>query len=230
MTDENIPKKIHTREQDVIDFLKSHKNFFVDNPELLGEIRLPHESGDAISLIEKQVSVLRERNKDMRDRLSNLLDNARENDRLFDKTKRLVLSLLECNDFGDLVDALYYSFDKEFAIPFTRLIIFDREEFGTSAAKTVSLPKTKKVLGKRLKASRIVSGGLDKEEIQFLFDQDANEIGSAAIAVLSHSSIAGVLAIGNPDPDYYNSSMGTLFLGHIAEVLDRLMLTHQKKV
>lgn len=228
MTDRHIPE-ITLDDEDIINFLRSKKDFFVNHPELLSEIHLPHESGDAISLVEKQVSVLRERNKDMRERLSNLLDNARENDRLFDLTKRLVLALLECNDFGDLVDALYYSFDKEFGIPFTRLIIFDKNNFSSSAARNVSIIDAKKVLGKRLKASRIVSGGLDEQEIQFLFGDDANKIGSAAIAVLSHNSIAGVLAIGNQDPNYYNSSMGTLFLGHITEVLDRLLVRHQTR-
>ena len=210
-------------DEQVKQHLIENQDFFVRHPSLLDEIRLPHESGQAVSLVERQVSVLRERNKEMRARLSNLLDNARENDRLFDKTKRLVLSLLECNDFGDLVDALYYSFDKEFLIPHTRLIVFGNEKTPSSVARVENINYAKGYIGKRLKASRIVSGGLDERETQFLFDKDAEKVGSSAIAVLSHGSIMGVLAIGNPDPEYYRSSMGTLFLGHIAEVLDRLI-------
>lgn len=210
-------------DKQVKQYLAENHGFFVNHPDLLGEIQLPHESGQAISLVERQVSVLRERNKDMRERLSNLLDNARENDRLFDKTKRLVLALLECNDFGDLVDALYYSFDKEFLIPHTRLIVFGNEKTPSSVARIENIKYAKGFLGTRLKASRIVSGGLDARETKFLFDKDAEKIGSSAIAVLSHGNIMGVLAIGNPDPEYYRSSMGTLFLSHIAEVLDRLI-------
>jgi uncharacterized protein YigA (DUF484 family) len=32
-----------------------------------------------------------------------------------------------------------------------------------------------------------------------------------------------MLSIGNRDPQYYRSSMGTLFLSYIAEVLNRLL-------
>jgi len=32
-----------------------------------------------------------------------------------------------------------------------------------------------------------------------------------------------VLAIGHTDPNYYRSSMGTLFLSYIAEVLNRII-------
>lgn len=222
-TDNSQAEKTPINDELVKQYLCDHQDFFVNHPDLLDEIRLPHESGEAVSLIERQVSVLRDRNKEMRNRLSNLLDNARENDRLFDKTKRLVLAMLECNDFGDLVDALYYSFDKEFLIPHTRLIVFGNEKTPSSVARIENINYAKGFLGKRLKASRIVSGGLDARETQFLFDNDAEKIGSAAIAVLSHGNIMGVLAIGNPDPEYYRSSMGTLFLGHIAEVLDRLI-------
>src|SRR5690606_7331696 len=114
MTDKKSPTLADPLDpEQVADYLRHHPEFFVDHQELLGDLFLPHESGPAVSLVERQVSILRERNIDMRNRLSKLLDNARENDKLFDKTKRLVLSLLEGQDLGDIVDALHYSFDKD---------------------------------------------------------------------------------------------------------------------
>ena len=210
-------------EQQVTEYLKKHPAFFEQHLELLTEMDLPHQSGSAISLVERQVAVLRERNMDMRHRLSSLLDNARENDRLFDKTKRLVLSLLECNDLGDLVDALYYSFDKEFNIHYTRLILFGNNATPSSAARVVSINDARDHIGKRLKSTKSVSGGIDIKECEYLFDDDSHNIGSAALAVLQYGSPLGVLVIGNQDPAYYRSSMGTLFLGYIAEVLNRLL-------
>jgi Uncharacterized protein conserved in bacteria len=204
-------------------YLKSNSEFFSERPELLADLQLPHQSGGATSLVERQVAILRERNMDMRHRLSSLLDNARENDRLFDKTKRLVLAMLECNDLGDLVDALYYSFDKEFNIHYTRLILFGNSSTPASAARIVSVHDARDYIGKRLKLPNTVSGGIDIKETEFLFDDDSANVGSAALAVLQHGSPLGLLAIGNQDPTYYRSSMGTLFLGYIAEVMNRLL-------
>jgi len=213
-------------EQQVALYLKKHPDFFSNHLDLLTELDLPHRSGGAISLVERQVAVLRERNMDMRHRLSDLLDNARENDRLFDKTKRLVLALLECNDLGDIVDALYYSFDKEFNIHYTKLILFGNNSTPASAARIVSVHDARDFVGKRMKSPNTVSGGIDIKECEFLFDDDASNVGSAALAVLQHGSQLGLLAIGNQDPNYYRSSMGTLFLAYIAEVLNRLLPKH----
>lgn len=211
-------------EEQVAAFLKKHPDFFSQHLDLLTEMELPHQQrGGAISLVERQVAVLRDRNMEMRHRLSQLLDTARDNDRLFDKTKRLVLALLECNDLGDLVDALYYSFDKEFQIHYTRLILFGNSATPVSAARVVSIHDARDYIGRRLKSPRTVTGGIDIKECEFLFDEDARNIGSAALAVLQHGSLLGVLAIGNQDPTYYRSSMGTLFLGYIAEILNRLL-------
>jgi uncharacterized protein YigA (DUF484 family) len=105
-------------------YLAENPDFFDRHGDVLRDLRLRHPSGRAVSLIEKQVSALRERNTELRHRLNHLLDNARQNDRLFERSKRLVLALLESQELGDLADALYYSFDKEFGIPFSRLILF----------------------------------------------------------------------------------------------------------
>ncbi len=205
-------------------YLREHPDFFIDHQDLLGDMTLPHETGVAVSLVERQVSILRERNMDMRHRLSKLLDNARENDKLFDKTKRLLLSLLECQDFGDIIDALYYSFDKEFHIDATSLILFGNpDKVPSSQARVVPLAQAREFVGPLIKNNRAICGVIPKEEIEFLFFEHAKRVASVAAVPLVHGSAFGVLAIGNKDPHYYRSSMGTLFLGYIAEVLNRLL-------
>lgn len=211
----------------VADYLVDHPDFFVHNRALLADLNLPHESGPAVSLVERQVSVLRERNMDMRHRLSKLLDNARENDKLFDKTKRLVLALLEGHDMGDIVDALFYSFDKDYEIHYTSLLFFGHEDkLPSSQARVVPITTAREHIGPLLKNNRAMCGTLGDAELQFLFGKDADHIGSVATVPLIHGNAFGLLAIGNRDPHYYRSSMGTLFLGYIAEVLNRLLPEH----
>ena len=210
-------------EEKVEKFLKEHPNFFDHRPDLLTEMHLPHNSGNAVSLVERQVSILRERNMEMRHRLTNLLDNARDNDRLFDKTKRLVLAIIESVDLNSLVDALYYSFEKDFQVHYTRIILFSSQTLPQSKARIEDLYVARNHIGKHLQSVKSVSGGLDIKEIEFLFDSDAHNVGSAALAVLNHGNLLGVLAIGNQDPTYYHSSMGTLFLNYVAEVLNRTL-------
>ncbi len=223
MSDQTLNQQALSEAQ-VVEFLREKPDFFVKHPNLLADLRLPHKSGDAISLVERQVAVLRERNMDMRHRLNKLLDNARDNDRLFDKTKRLMLALLDGQDLGDIVDALYYSFDNDYKIHYTSLILFgDSDKIPSSEARVVRLNEAREQIGKILKSNRPVCGQLSEQELTFLFTDNATDIGSAAIVPLVHGNSFGLLAIGNRDPQYYSSSMGTLFLSYIAEVLNRLL-------
>ncbi len=223
MSDQTLNQQALSEAQ-VVEFLREKPDFFVKHPNLLADLRLPHKSGDAISLVERQVAVLRERNMDMRHRLNKLLDNARDNDRLFDKTKRLMLALLDGQDLGDIVDALYYSFDNDYKIHYTSLILFgDSDKIPSSEARVVRLNEAREQIGKILKSNRPVCGQLSEQELTFLFTDNAADIGSAAIVPLVHGNSFGLLAIGNRDPQYYSSSMGTLFLSYIAEVLNRLL-------
>ena len=215
---------------DVVRYLMAHPTFFSDHPALLAEIELPHDSGTAISLVERQVAVLRDRNMDMRHRLSHLLDNARDNDRLFDKTKRLILELLEGRDLGDIIDALHYSFDKEFGIHFTRTLLFgDTNTIGGSQARVVSPKEARDNIGALLKSNRSFCGKLGDKEKAYLFGDAAMQVGSAATVPLTDGQTFGLLVIGNRDPKYYRSSMGTLFLAYIAEILNRLLPPHMSR-
>ncbi|GAB1255647.1 DUF484 family protein [Aurantivibrio plasticivorans] len=213
--------------QQVSEFLREKPDFFADNPDILADITLPHHSGDAISLVERQVAVLRDRNMDMRHRLTKLLDNARENDKLFDKTRRLILMLLEGNSLPDIVSTICFSFDRDFNIPYTSVILFaDPSKVPESSARIVSVNDARQSVSRLISNSRALCGDFPPNELTFLFQDKAKDIGSAAVVPLMHGNCFGLLAIGNSDPNHYRSSMGTLFLSYIGEVLNRVIPKH----
>ena len=78
----------------VLDYLKTDPEFFQRHAGLLSELKVSHESGRAVSLIERQVAILRERNMQMRRRMNELIQAAKDNDELFAKTRTLTLELL----------------------------------------------------------------------------------------------------------------------------------------
>ena len=206
----------------VHDYLLENPEFFNQHPDLLSELTLSHPSGKAVSLIEKQVSVLRERNTELRHRLNGLLESARENDRLYQCTKRLVLACLECDELGDLVDAIHYSFDKEFGVQFTQLVLIGEPKQLVNATFT-SKDQLQYHLGEQLKTNRTVVGNVPKESKAFIFGHRADQVGSCAVSVLSFGHPLGVIAVGHEDPAYYHTHSGNLFINHIAEVVARLV-------
>ncbi|MCO7553075.1 DUF484 family protein [Metapseudomonas otitidis] len=211
--------------ESVAAYLLQHPEFFVDHEELIPELRIPHQPGEAISLVERQVKLLRERNIEMRHRLSQLMDVARDNDRLFDKTRRLVLDLLDANTLEEVVGAIEDSLRHEFQVPFVSLILFSDSTL--PVGRSVSSAEAHQAIGGLLVAGKTICGVLRAHELEFLFGaEECPKVGSAAVVSLNHQGQHGLLAIGSPDPQHYKSSLGTLFLSYIAEVLARVLPRH----
>ncbi|GAB3386080.1 DUF484 family protein [Azotobacter armeniacus] len=206
----------------VADFLLRNPQFFLGREELLAELNIPHSSGAAVSLVERQLRLLRERNNELRGRLGQLMDVARDNDRLFDKTRRLVLDLLDATTLEEAVGLVEDSLRHEFQVPFVGLILFG--EHASPAGRWVDTEEAQQAIGGLLACGKPLCGVLRSHELGFLFGEERRpQIGSAAVAALDHQGLHGVLAVGSPDPQHYRSSLGTLFLGYIADVLARLL-------
>lgn len=205
----------------VREYLKDNGDFLQRNPDLLDHLHVSHASGSAVSLVEKQVSVLRERNIDMRHRLNTLTANARENDRLYEQTRQLVLALLDARDTDTLYRAFMNSMADDFKVEHASMILFgDSASEGDCRIESVEAARIE--IGALLKGNKPVCGVLRKEELSYLFP-DASDIGSAALMPLCSSGELGLIAVGSSDADKYSSNMGTLFLTHIAEVIVRLL-------
>lgn len=229
----DIPVLTALTDEQVAAYLRQHPDFLVDKPAVLAELNLPHHiDGKAVSLVERQVSILRERNMDMRHRLNTLLDNARTNDLLFEKTKRLVLSLLDTHQLDDCLDALFFGLQNEFEIHFASLLLINDSGNvnitpANQQARVVSLQEAEENLGSIVHNSRAICGQLDDGEKSFIFNRNGNAIGSTAIAPLKlDNKLVGLLAVGNRDPDYYRSSMNTLFLNFIGDIASRLLSSY----
>ena len=220
MTDQqDSPKPLDS--ETVAAYLRLHPEFFIDHDELIPELRIPHQRGDTVSLVERQVKLLRDRNIEMRQRLAHLMDVARDNDRLFDKTRRLILDLLDASSLEEVVSCVEDSLRSEFQVPFVGLILFS--DTPLPVGRSVSCAEAHQAIGGLLAGGKTICGVLREHELSFLFGEAGSEVGSAAVVALSYQGLHGVLAIGSADAQHYKSSLGTLFLGYIAEVLARVL-------
>tara|TARA_R110001599_G_scaffold351822_1_gene584705 strand:- start:33756 stop:34520 length:765 start_codon:yes stop_codon:yes gene_type:complete len=211
----------------VREFLKNNGDFLQRNPDLLDHLHVSHASGSAVSLVEKQVSVLRERNVDIRHRLNDLTAHARDNDKLFEQTRALVIELLEANSVTELYRAFSESMRTGFELEFATMILFgDNTEEKNYRVETAELAQAN--IGALLSGQKAVCGALRREEFSYLFAKDGNthkfhQGGSAAVVPLNDGAQLGLIAIGSSNANRFTSDMGTLFLSHIADVILRLL-------
>ena len=81
-------------EQAVREYLEANPDFFDRHGALLSSLSVPHGSGEAISLVERQVSVLRQKEIKLSRQIKDLIDVARANDTLAAKIHELSLQLM----------------------------------------------------------------------------------------------------------------------------------------
>ena len=206
----------------VREYLKNNDDFLQRHPDMLDYLHVSHATGSAVSLVEKQVAVLRERNMDMRHRLTALSSNARENDRLYEQSSKLVLQLLEADSIDTLNSVLLDSLCNGIGVEYACLILYS-DKFNSSSVRTEDRDAASGQIGSLFRGHKSVCGTLRKAEIGYLFP-DAGDSGSAAIAPLTDGDEPmGLIAVGSSDADRYNSNVGTLFLSHIADVIARLL-------
>lgn len=209
-------------EQQVVAYLEANPDFFKHNPELLKKVSIPHPSGKAISLLEHQVNIFRKENKELHKRLSSLIAIARENDQLFDKTRRLIINLLSAENLEDIQVIIEEHFREQFKTDACCLLYFADEPLNTHG-RTLPLSEAKKQLGDIIDNAKPITGLLKLEQKLLLFPDQAHQVGSAAIVPIYHQRMLGVLAIGSEDVNHFRTSNGTLFLTHIGEVLSQMV-------
>ena len=199
--------------KDVEAFLRAHPNFLQDRPGLLAVLNLPHGGEGAVSLVERQVSVLRQRDIVSRQQINALSDIGRENDRLLEATRRTVLALLSGTNRQELVQIWLVQLTNTFEAELGALVWITGEPNSNRAESVAS---------KLIRQGESFSGVLRPEEMKALFTSDASE-GSAALSPIRNSSdILGVLAVGAKDSKRYRPQDGTIFLDYLAEVIGQL--------
>ena len=198
---------------DVEAFLRAHPNFLQDRPGLLAVLNLPHGGEGAVSLVERQVSVLRERNIASRQKLAELSDIGRENDRLLDATRNTILALLAGENRADLTRIWRDQVTGTFQADMGALVWLDGSSDDAEEALLAS---------KLIRQGGGFSGVLRPEEMETVFGTPAAEGSAALVAIRSGEDDIGVLGVGSHDTQRYQAEDGTLFLEYLAEVIGQL--------
>lgn len=213
-----------TREQ-VADYLRANPDFFVGQDELLRSLTLPHDSGAAISLVERQVHLFREQRDTLRRELVELVSIARHNDRLFEKSKRLLMQVIEARTLQDMAAAIDDSIRGDFGLDAASVLLFsDHAQIQSQGAlHLVESAEAHERLGSLLEGERAVCGQFRESEREFLFPDRDEPIASVALVPLRHDGLVGLFAVGSCEPGYFDQSMGSLFLSYISDTLSRLL-------
>ena len=206
----------------VADFLANNSDFLVRRPELLPDPAASDDSagGAVVSLADRQMVLLRDRNESLRNRLAALIAVARDNDRTYARLRKLTLALMDAASVAELDTALAAHLLEEFQADHAICFVgrAPRSELVHVAARVVKAP-----WDRIFDNAEPTCGPYRAEEYALLFP-GVELSGPASVAVVPMRRASAVLAIGSKDPERFAPDMGHVFLTFLGDVLERTLM------
>lgn len=212
-----------TEEESIAAYLQHHPDFFERHQALLARLRLPHvRGGSTISLVERQIEVLREKHAALEGKLADLVRVARGNDAIADKLHRFTRRLLGSRTREETISAVEASLREDFDARNAVLVLIGEHADSTPQRflRTIRADDANLKSFETLFASGKPRCGQARDsQREFLFGADANDIGSIALVPLGEKGSVGLLAIGSTDRDRFHPGMSTEFLARMGELI-----------
>jgi uncharacterized protein YigA (DUF484 family) len=222
--------------RDVADYLLDNPDFFVEHAELLGTIRLSNPHGKAaVSLQERQMEMLRDKNKQLERRLAELLRYGHENDSISTKFNRWTVRVIAQRDPYALPTTISKGLCEVFDVPHAALRVWDIDEAYRQADFARQVGEEVRIFANSL-AAPYCGANTDFTAAQWLSIANSasvtvapddgpsdteRKVESVALITLRDPQAGpdapsfGLLVMGSPDPRRFHDGMSTDFLMQI---------------
>ncbi len=208
--------------EQVEQYLRAHPEFFNDHLPLVATMRIPHAAGPAVSLIERQVAVLRDQNQQYKRKLMELVQVGRDNDGLHNNLHLLTLALMRADSLDDVIERVHGHLRDDFKADVVALRLAQLPKGFSTDTCTLPLEANDPALAAFapfFRAMRPLCGELKAEQLAFLFGDQADGVASTALIPLGVEAELGMLAIGSHDDHRFHPAMDTLFLRCLGELI-----------
>lgn len=213
-------------EEAVAAFLKSNPDFLARRPELLETLELQHASGSAVSLIERQVEILRGRSQHLEDRLTRLLDAARDNEKRAANVHRLARTLIRAPTMGACISGLQQCMREDFDISHACVGVLAPALRRTDIEGLIRIEADGAIMrafDNFFRTKLIECGPMAEDAARLLFPKSASLPKSAAVVPMEKDKNFGMLVLGSDDEQRFQPRQGRLFLEMTAELVAAAM-------
>jgi uncharacterized protein YigA (DUF484 family) len=212
------------RAEDVAHYLQGNPKFFEDYAEFMAHIVIPHpHSGRAISITERQMLSLRDRNRELEGKLAELIQFGEENDAISERMHRLAVGLAAAATLQSVLNALHYHLREDFMVPQVFIRLWDQPKNAGEMPDFVEVGEELQVFAETLQ--RPYCGSTSGFETAAWFGAEAARMRSQALVALRDSGgTIGMLAMGAEDSQRFYAEMGTLYLERLGELISAALL------
>lgn len=197
------------RAEDVARYLQDNPMFFEEHVETLTEISLPHpHGGRTISLSERQLLALREKNRELEKTLRDMILFAKENETLQHKVHEFVVSLFAARDLPTLQEKIPRLLRDIFAVPHTALRLWQIEP---PSAEVLAFSDAQTI--------PVCLHHAAHDTAEWFGEQSGLMHSYAYLPLHAGSETIGLLILASEDKQRFYPEMGSVFLQRIAEAV-----------
>jgi uncharacterized protein YigA (DUF484 family) len=208
--------------EEVASYLQAHPEFFEDYAEALSQIYLPHpHGGRAISITERQILTLREKGRQLENKLREVIQFGEENDAIGEKMHRFAVALIRARDVAGVLSTAYLGLREDFAVPHVVLRVWHA---AAPADRAESAPVST--------ATHEFSAGLGHPyccahpmvDTIALFGDAGPHLRSFSYVPLRGADAFGLIALASEDPQRFYPDMGTMYLARMGDLVSAGLL------
>lgn len=208
----------------VLNFLTRNPDFFNQHSDVLPRLTIPHDTGGAVSLIEKQVSVLRNKCCTLENSLRDLINVARENEQLHQRLHRLIQEIITAPKLDDVIALSRDNLMSNFNADDVRFLLVGEKEMVSDKDTCICLAENDPGLAlfkDNFKKRETRCGQMGDAQKQLLFGATHEDVASAAVIPLIHERKLGLVVLASKDESRFALGKGVMFLNQLGEVLSR---------
>ncbi len=215
------PQSDQTDETKVIQYLRNNPEILMAYPEVFTSLTIPHLTGGATSLVERQLRLLREENQALKAKIDELVGIARENEELNQRFHRLALEMINTDQLHDILAMVQDQVQTFFYTDFVCFRFLPGVNESGNVLEELYLSSDSGIVDSIkpwIDGRKPVCGRQDEKIINELFGPDLR-IGSSALIPLYHTDNLGLLCLGSVSADRFGLTMGTIFLQQLGELV-----------
>ena len=215
---------VDSEEESIATYLQRNPEFFERHQGVLARLRLPHARSDStISLVERQIEVLREKQAALEGKLAELVRVARANDAIAERLHRFTRRLLGAQAREEAIARIEAGLREDFDAFHAALVLIGPAQQDAAAPRFVrSVPADDphlKSFESLFMSGKPRCGQARDSQREFLFGPEGLEMGSLALVPLGDKGSLGLLALGSADRDRFHPGMSTEFLARLADLI-----------
>ncbi len=204
--------------EEVAHYLQHNPQFFEQHADLVANMVVPHpHSGRTISITERQMLALRDKNRQLEGKMGELLQFGEENDEISQKMHRLAVGMIGAQDFQAVLHTLNFHLRDDFEVPHVAVRLWRRPADASELPEFADVSEALQAFAETL--AQPYCGSTTGFEISSWFGEASLHLRSQAlIAIRDGDGAIGMIALGSEDLERFYAGMGTIYLERLGEM------------